>query len=112
MSDDLAAAIGKNIRKYRKLRNMTREKLAEALNIDTGYLGMCERGERQLGLNKTIDVVRYFGITTNDLITINVEQSTANHDQYIWEIQKQLEGLSDNQLISVSKMISAIDNLR
>jgi hypothetical protein len=56
--------------------------------------------------------VRYFGITTNDLITINVEQSTANHDQYIREIQKQLEGLSDNQLISVSKMISAIDNLR
>jgi transcriptional regulator with XRE-family HTH domain len=111
-SDGLAVLIGNNIRKFRKLRNLTREKLAEALNIDTGYLGMCERGERQLGLNKTIDVIQYFGITANDLITINVEQSTANHDRYVEEIQKQLERLSDNQLISVSKMISAIDNLR
>lgn len=38
--------LGTKIRKLRKERHMTQEKLAEKAEIDTSYLGQIERGER------------------------------------------------------------------
>lgn len=37
--DELSFEIGKNIRKYRKLKGLTLEKLAEVLETETNYLG-------------------------------------------------------------------------
>ena len=66
--DDLSFEIGKNIRKYRKLKGLTLEKLAEVLETETNYLGQCERGERRFSLDKLVDLIEYFGITANDII--------------------------------------------
>ena len=49
--DELSFEIGKNIRKYRKLKGLTLEKLAEVLETETNYLGQCERGERRFSLD-------------------------------------------------------------
>ena len=69
--DNLSFEIGKNIRKYRKLKGLTLEKLAEVLETETNYLGQCERGERRFSLDKLIDLIEYFGITANDIIPIH-----------------------------------------
>ena len=66
--DELSFEIGKNIRKYRKLKGLTLEKLAEVLETETNYLGQCERGERRFSLDKLVDLIEYFGITANDII--------------------------------------------
>ena len=106
--DTTSKIIGNNIRKYRKLRNMTREQLAEALELDTAYLGQCERGERQLGLTKTIEIVNFFGISANDIISINVKKENKNKEQYITQINSILENCSDNQLLAILNSITPL----
>ena len=68
--DELSFEIGKNIRKYRKLKGLTLEKLAEVMGTDTNYLGQCERGERRFSLDKLVDLIEYFDITANDIISV------------------------------------------
>ncbi|MDR0854175.1 MAG: helix-turn-helix domain-containing protein [Clostridiales Family XIII bacterium] len=112
MNTNASATIGKNIRKYREARHLTREQLAEAIGLDTGYLGMCERGERQLGLNKTIEVIDYFGITANDIIPAKTESINRYHEEYITELNNMLDNLSDNQLAAVMRIVESIRTLR
>lgn len=112
MSNDIAVIVGKNLRKHRTARRMTREQLAEAINLDTGYLGMCERGERQLGLNKTIEVIDYFGITPNDILPTNEKAETRLHEKYIEEINELLKDFSDNQLTAAISIIMSLQTLK
>lgn len=106
--ENLSKSIGKNIRKYRMLHQMTREQLAEALNLDTAYLGQCERGERQLGLSKTIELVQFFGITPNDIIPSNTEFQSLHKAQYLEEINLLLARCSDNQLLAVLRCVTLL----
>lgn len=106
--DNLSLIIGSNIRKYRELNKMTREQLAEILSLDTQYLGQCERGERRLGLSKTIEVIEHFGITANDIISINIKQDTSHVDQYLEEINTMLKDCSDRQLVAIIQCIKSI----
>ncbi len=105
--DELSFEIGKNIRKYRKLKGLTLEKLAEVLETETNYLGQCERGERRFSLDKLVDLIEYFGITANDIISIpcaSVKQTKEN-SLYLKEINELLENCTDNQLAVVLNML-------
>lgn len=104
--DDLSFEIGKNIRKYRKLKGLTLEKLADVLDTDTNYLGQCERGERRFSLDKMIDIIEYFGITANDLIpSPNKKDSSREKNIYLNEINKMLNECSDNQLAVILNIL-------
>ena len=105
--DDLSCEIGRNIRKYRKLRGLTLEKLAEVLETETNYLGQCERGERRFSLDKLVDLIEYFDITANDIIPIlpaNGKKAGEN-SPYLREIGALLEPCTDNQLAVVLNML-------
>lgn len=106
--DKIAEIIGNNIKNLRKSRNMTREKLAEALDLDTAYLGQCERGERQLGLSKTIETIEIFGVTPNDIISINIKKDNKNKEKYINDINNILSNCSDNQLLAILNCINPL----
>lgn len=105
--DELSFEIGKNIRKYRKLKGLTLEKLAEVLETETNYLGQCERGERRFSLDKLVDLIEYFGITANDIISIpyTSERQTRENSLYLREINELLENCTDNQLAVVLNML-------
>jgi len=107
--DELSFAIGKNIRKYRKLKGLTLEKLAAVLETETNYLGQCERGERRFSLDKLVDVMAYFGVTANDIIPLpNVsETGTEEKSVYLREINGLLDGCSDNRLAVVLNVLKA-----
>lgn len=106
--DEIAKIIGDNIRKLRSSRKMTRESLAESLDLDTAYLGQCERGERQLGLAKTIETIKFFGVTPNDIISINIRKSNKNKEQYLNDINNILDNCSDNQLLAILNCINPL----
>jgi transcriptional regulator with XRE-family HTH domain len=112
MNTNVSITIGKNIRMYREARNLTREELAEAIGLDTGYLGMCERGERQLGLNKTIEVITYFGITPNDILPTETDAVSQNHDEYVAELNGLLDDFSDNQLVAVIGVVKSLSTFK
>lgn len=105
--DDLSFEIGKNIRKYRKLKGLTLEKLAEVLETETNYLGQCERGERRFSLDKLVDLIEYFGITANDIIKLPTAGVKKSQDKnvYLQEINELLDNCSDNQLAVVLNML-------
>lgn len=105
--DELSFEIGKNIRKYRKLKGLTLEKLAEILDTDINYLGQCERGERRFSLNKLVDLIEYFGITANDIISIpgTGQKRTTQKNVYLQEINELLNECTDNQLAVILNML-------
>lgn len=108
--DDLSFEIGKNIRKYRKLKGLTLERLAEVLETETNYLGQCERGERRFSLDKLIDLIEYFGITANDIIPIHIaiEEKSKEKNIYLQEINDILNNCSDNQLAVILNTLKDI----
>lgn len=65
------AAIGKNIRKYRKEIGMTQEELAEKAGLSTNYIGGVERGEKTPSLESFISIVNVLGVGA-DLILCDV----------------------------------------
>lgn len=46
--------LGKNIRKYRLARNLSQEKLAELLGVNSKFIGHVERVERNISFRKLI----------------------------------------------------------
>ena len=44
--------LGKNIAKYRKLKNMSQEKLAELVDLSREYITRVERGQKNISLKK------------------------------------------------------------
>ena len=105
--DELSFEIGKNIRKYRKLKGLTLEKLAEVLETETNYLGQCERGERRFSLDKLVDLIEYFGVTANDIIKLPNTGEKKNQEKsvYLQEINELLDDCSNNQLAVVLNML-------
>ena len=108
--DNLSYTIGQNIRKYRKLKGLTLEKLAEELDTETNYLGQCERGERRFSLDKLIDLIEYFGITANDIIPVHSKKSNKDRERsrYLTEIHDHLNDCTGNQLAVISKILNEI----
>lgn len=56
MNEKVMIQVHENIKKYRKLNNMTQEKLAAALEMDPQYYAQLERGERNFSLEKIVKI--------------------------------------------------------
>ena len=54
--------IGKNVRKYRRLANISQEKLSEILDVNSKFIGHVERFERFISLKKLIEIAEYFNV--------------------------------------------------
>ena len=54
--------IGKNVKKYRLLANISQEKLSEILEVNSKFIGHVERFERYISLKKLIEIAEYFNI--------------------------------------------------
>lgn len=49
--------IGKNIRKFREIKKLRQEDLAEKTDLTTNYIGMIERGEKIPSLETFINIL-------------------------------------------------------
>jgi transcriptional regulator with XRE-family HTH domain len=61
MGDKLSATVGINIKKYRKMLNISQEELAERAGLHRTYIGGVERGER----NITLDSLQVIAVALN-----------------------------------------------
>ena len=62
------AAIGKNIRTIRKLRNLSQEQLAEQIWISTTHMSHIETGSTKLSLPVLVDIARVLQVGTDELL--------------------------------------------
>ena len=62
LKEETYRTIGKNVRKYRQLANISQEKLSEILDANSKFIGHVERFERFISLKKLIEIVEYFNV--------------------------------------------------
>lgn len=67
LKDRLDRVIGNNIRVERELRNMTRDELAEMLDLTISHMGLIERGGRGTTAVTLEKLTRVFGISIDSL---------------------------------------------
>ena len=62
LKEETYRTIGKNVRKYRQLANISQEKLSEILDVNSKFIGHVERFERFISLKKLIEIAEYFNV--------------------------------------------------
>ena len=60
--------IGKNIRKYRKEKDIRQDKLAEMADLSTNYIGMIERGEKIPSLETFLKICEALDVSADMLL--------------------------------------------
>lgn len=113
---NLDNTIGSNIRTERKARNLTRDELAEMLDLTTSHMGLIERGERgatAVTLSKLTKVLQmpidnFFN--TPSAAAVREERSSAR-SATMKKINSLTANLSDAELSYVVHVIQGITKL-
>ena len=63
------ATIGKNIRKYRLMKKLRQEDLAEKAGLTTNYIRMVERGEKIPSLETFINILNALGVSADMVLS-------------------------------------------
>ena len=66
---------GKRIRQLRTERNLSQEQLAELTGFHRTYIGMVERGERNISLSNIGVFAKAFEMTVSELLRFDGEQT-------------------------------------
>lgn len=69
--------LGRRIREERQKLNLTQEKLSEAINVSTTYIGQIERGERCPTLDTLIKICNSLGVSIDYLLHDSVFPSST-----------------------------------
>lgn len=65
---ELAVVLGQNIRKVRKGRGLSQEKLALMCGVDRSYMGRIERGEVNITVLKLYDIAKVLNVNLVNLL--------------------------------------------
>lgn len=65
---ELSIAFGQLVRKHRKDKNISQEKLALLCGIDRSYMGRIERGEVNLTLEKAYEIAKILEVDLSLLL--------------------------------------------
>jgi transcriptional regulator with XRE-family HTH domain len=68
MDNKLSAIVGNNIKKYRKILNISQEELAERAGLHRTYIGGIERGERNITLDSLQVIAAALNVAPVELI--------------------------------------------
>ncbi len=60
--------IGENVRRFRKKRGMTQEKLAEKANLHPVYISQVERADRAITIDALLKITKALGIKLRDVV--------------------------------------------
>ena len=110
--------IGKNIRSEREARKITRDELAEVIDLTTSHLGLIERGERGATPVTLEKLVRAFGITIDSLFIDTGKAISARErrektkDTYSKKVSTLISHLSESELELLSHTIKGIVKTR
>lgn len=104
--DDKIKSIAIKLRKIRELKGLTRENFCEALDENSEYWGLIERGEQAISLSKLLQVCEAYDIPIEDVVTLDYK--TADDNKLRMDIDVLLANCSGRQLEVIKKFISDI----
>ncbi|MBQ8460069.1 helix-turn-helix transcriptional regulator [bacterium] len=93
MKDKICEILGENIKKYRKLRGYTQEKLAEAIELETRTLSLIETGNSFVSSKTIIKLSEVLQVSPSELL----DSIDPDETQRLYEdAQKALEMIKSN----------------
>ena len=93
--------IGQRIKKFRKIKNMSQEQLAEKIDISTTHMSHIETGTTKLSLQVLTDIAQTLEITTDDLLF--EEKKISNN-----ELNKILSNCNTKQITILTPIIKEL----
>ncbi|MDE5576693.1 MAG: helix-turn-helix domain-containing protein [Oscillospiraceae bacterium] len=75
--------IGENLKKQRKLRELTQEQLADILGVSFQAVSKWERGEAYPDIELLPTIAEYFGITTDELMGMKEIRDSSEADKIL-----------------------------
>lgn len=62
MNSNVKTKLAKNLKKYRKQKQVTQEALSLELDFDISYIGKIENAKLNVSLDRMIKIADYFGV--------------------------------------------------
>jgi len=113
----LDKVVGENIRREREARKLTRDELAEVVDLTTSHLGLIERGERGATPVTLEKLVNAFGITIDSLFiesrrAVPTREACNDKSPYYDKVCTLMSHLSDSELRCLTYTIKGLVNMR
>ena len=110
MNEKVMIQVHENIKKYRKLNNMTQEKLAAALEMDPQYYAQPERGERNFSLEKIVQICSVLHVNVEDIVDITPVENSGKESpaRKLERLLPLMDTLSEKQMLVLEKFIKEI----
>ena len=93
--------IGKNIRKFREIKKLRQEDLAEKTDFTTNYIGMIERGEKIPSLETFINILNSLGVSADMVLSDVLDNGYTVKDSLLNEKLEKLVPEDRNRIYEV-----------
>lgn len=93
--------IGKNIRKFREIKKLRQEDLAEKTDLTTNYIGMIERGEKIPSLETFINILNSLGVSADMVLSDVLDNAYTVKDSLLNEKLEKLVPEDRNRIYEV-----------
>lgn len=93
--------IGKNIRKFREIKKLRQEDLAEKRDLTTNYIGMIERGEKIPSLETFINILNSLGVSADMVLSDVLDNGYTVKDSLLNEKLEKLVPEDRNRIYEV-----------
>lgn len=93
--------ICKNIRKFREIKKLRQEDLAEKTDLTTNYIGMIERGEKIPSLETFINILNSLGVSADMVLSDVLDNGYTVKDSLLNEKLEKLVPEDRNRIYEV-----------
>lgn len=93
--------IGKNIRKFREIKKLRQEDLAEKTDLTTNYIGMIERGDKIPSLETFINILNSLGVSADMVLSDVLDNGYKVKDSLLNEKLEKLVPEDRNRIYEV-----------
>ena len=98
-------ALGKRIREERLRSGLTQEQTAEYINVSTAYIGLIERGERSVTLEKLILLADCFHVSVDDLLQDFLPLTALTDDKQLFTLWNSATEEEKSLILSIVKSV-------
>ena len=97
--------LGRRLREERIRSGLTQEQTAEYINVSTAYVGLVERGERSITLEKLILLAKCFHVTVDYLLQDSLPQTSSNADTQMQQLWQNASTEEKDMILSILKSV-------
>ncbi|MDE6873667.1 MAG: helix-turn-helix domain-containing protein [Lachnospiraceae bacterium] len=104
-------AIGKRVKKFRKERGLTQEKLAELLNISVPHMSNIENGKTKFSMPVLVSLINSLDITADMLLFEQITSKGKVHSMVLKEVNEVLMDCTEVQMQMIGDSVRSTKKL-